>query len=411
MENSYLKENNVSKRLILGLQHLIAMFGATVLVPILTGFSPQIALLSAGVGTLIFHLCTKGKVPVFLGSSFAFIPVIIQVKEMYGGDLSYAQGGIFAAGLIYVIISFFIDKVGVDKIDKYLGPEIIGPMIIVIGLNLIPTAFSMASGNFLIAGITLGTCLAINFFVRGFVGQLSIFIAVLVGYIISLLTNQVDTASILSSGILQMPPISLPKFDIGAILTTCPIVLAVFMEHIGDIKTNSQVVGKDFVKDPGLHRTLLGDGLATMFASLIGGPANTTYGENTAVLAITKNYDPSLIRIAAFYAIALSFLGKLGAVMQSIPTFVMGGISLFLFSMIANVGLKTIRSYREKYTSGEILVMVVILVLGLGSGLIKKYLGFTPSIPISETISISGLSFAAIVGILLNSIFNLTKDK
>lgn len=401
------------KRSILGLQHLIAMFGATVLVPILTGLSPTVALLSAGVGTLIFHFVTKKKVPVFLGSSFAFIPVILKVKEMYNGDLAYAQGGILVAGLIYVLISFVINRIGTENINKVLPPQVIGPMIIVIGLNLLPTAVNMASGNYLIAALTLGTCLLIQKFTRGFIKQLSILIAVVVGYTASLALNQVDTSIIANASLFSVPNMTLPKFSLPAILTIAPIVLAVFMEHLGDIKTNGQVVGKDFLKEPGLNRTLLGDGLATMFASLVGGPANTTYGENTAVLAITKNYDPSLLRLAAVYAIVLSFVGKLGGVLQSIPVFVMGGISVVLFSMIALVGVKTIKTNEVKFNIKNIIVMGSILVLGLFSNQIQSLTGIMPGIRITEAISISGISFAAIVGIILNTVFSLVgkKDK
>ena len=287
-----------SKKVVLALQHLIAMFGATVLVPILTGLNPSIALFSAGMGTLIFHLCTKGKVPVFLGSSFAFIPVVLTVKELYDGDLSYAQGGMFVAGIIYVIVSLLIKKIGVEKIQKFLPSQVVGPMIIVIGMNLIPTAFNMASNNFMIAGITLATALLVNFKGKGFFKQLAILTGVIVGYLVSYKIGIVDMTLVSESPLISLPPFNAPKFDLGAIAIIAPVVLAVFMEHIGDITTNGQVVGKNFIEDPGLNRTLLGDGLATIAASLIGGPANTTYGENTGVLAITKNYDPSVLRLA-----------------------------------------------------------------------------------------------------------------
>ena len=381
-----------AKKTVLALQHLIAMFGATVLVPILTGFNPSVALFTAGMGTLIFHACTKGKVPVFLGSSFAFIPVILTVKEMYNGDLAYAQGGILIAGLIYVILSLFIRKIGVARIKKLLPASVIGPMIIVIGMSLIPTAYGMASESFLLAGVTLGTALLINFKGKGFLKQLSILIAVLVGYVLALALNLVNTEVITQSQLVAIPEFTLPKFDLGAIAITAPVVLAVFMEHLGDITTNGQVVGKNFIEDPGLNRTLLGDGLATMFASLLGGPANTTYGENTGVLAITKNYDPANIRLAAIFAVALGFVAKIGGVLASIPNGVMGGISLILFSMIALIGVKTIKHEKVEFNFKNILVMATILIIGLG--------GF--GIQINESVSLSGLSFAAIVGITLN---------
>jgi uracil permease len=395
-----------AKKSVLALQHLIAMFGATVLVPILTGLDPSIALFSAGAGTLIFHACSKGKVPAFLGSSFAFIPVILTVKELYNGDLAYAQGGMMVAGLIYVLMSFFIKKIGVDKIQRVLAPQVVGPMIIVIGMNLIPTAYGMAQQNLVIAGITLGTALLINFKGKGFIKQLSILIAVVVGYLISYNIGLVDTTAVTDASIMALPAFRLPKFDIGAIALTAPIVLAVFMEHLGDITTNGQVVGKNFIEDPGLNRTLLGDGLATTFAALIGGPANTTYGENTGVLAITKNYDPSILRLAAVFAIILAFVSKVGATLTTIPTAVMGGISLMLFSMISLIGAKTIKNSNVKFNAKNVVVMTTVLVLGLFSTQMESMLGFTVGIPINETIKISGLSFAALVGIILNTVLN-----
>ena len=240
------------------------MFGATVLVPILTGLNPSVALFSAGVGTLIFHACTKGIVPVFLGSSFAFIPVILTIKEMYNGDLAYAQGGIFVAGLIYVLLAFIIKKIGLGRIKKLLPASIVGPMIIVIGMSLIPTALDMASQHYIVAGITLGVALLINFKGKGFIKQLSILIAVLVGYMVSLSLNIVDTEAISQARVLAIPAFQLPKFDFAAIAITAPVVLAVFMEHLGDITTNGQIVGKNFIEEPGLHRTLLGDGLYSL---------------------------------------------------------------------------------------------------------------------------------------------------
>ncbi|NLY77226.1 MAG: uracil-xanthine permease [Tissierellia bacterium] len=395
-----------SKKVVLALQHLIAMFGATVLVPILTGLDISVALFTAGLGTLIFHFCTGGKVPVFLGSSFAFIPVILTVKEMYNGDLAYAQGGIVVAGLLYVIISFFIKKIGVERIKKYLPAQVVGPMIMVIGMNLIPTAYGMASKNLLIAAITLGVALLINFKGKGFIKQLGILIGVASGYALSMALGIVDIDAISSAPIVAVPAFNLPKFDIGAIAIIAPVVLAVFMEHLGDVTTISQIVGKNYIEEPGLHRTLLGDGLATAVAALIGGPANTTYGENTGVLAITKNYDPAILRLAAVFAIALGFVSKVGAAMSSIPEPVMGGISLMLFSMIALIGVKTIKSEKVEFNWKNLLVMGIILVLGLGSGIIESKLGITIGIPINESVTISGLSFAAIVGIALNIILN-----
>ncbi len=403
IEESSVKKTGI--KVIMALQHLIAMFGSTVLVPILTGLDISVALFCAGIGTLIFHLCTKRKVPVFLGSSFAFIPVIIAVGEVYG-DLRYAQGGIFVAGLIYVIMSFLIKKIGTERLHSVLPAQVVGPMIMVIGLNLIPTALDMAMTNILIAVITLGTTLLVKHFGKGFISQIAILCGVAVGYTVSLITGLVDTSAISSAQMVAVPNFTLPKFSAGAIMMIAPVVLATFMEHIGDITTNGQVVGEDFIKDPGLNRTLLGDGLATISASLLGGPANTTYGENTGVLAITKNYDPSILRLAAVFAIVLSFISKFGMTIRTIPSSVMGGISLMLFSMIALVGVKTIKREKVNMNWKNIIVMAVILIIGFGGKILEDYSGIVIGIKITDTITMSGLSFAAIVGVILNLILN-----
>lgn len=400
-------------KLVLALQHLIAMFGATVLVPILTGLDISVSLFCAGIGTLIFHICTKMKVPVFLGSSFAFIPVICVVKEAYG-DLRYAQGGIMIAGLVYVLISFVIKKIGTDKIKAILPAQVVGPMIMVIGLNLIPTAFTMAKENLIIAGITLGVTLCIKFFTKGFVSQIAILCGVFVGYLVSYFTGYVDTQAISQASFIAIPHFTLPKFDLGAIMIIVPVVLATFMEHIGDITTNGQVVGQNFIEEPGLNRTLLGDGLATMAAAFFGGPANTTYGENTGVLAMTKNYDPSILRLAAMFAIILSFIAKFGKAINTIPQAVMGGISLMLFSMIALIGFKTLKYEKVKMDWKNIVVISTILVIGFFGTFIEKNFGILIGIKINNVVSISGLSFAGIVGVILNlalNKFNLKNTK
>ncbi|WP_252249820.1 uracil-xanthine permease family protein [Clostridium sp. ZBS13] len=398
------------KKIVLALQHLIAMFGSTVLVPILTGLDISVALFCAGIGTLIFHICTKMKVPVFLGSSFAFIPVICAVKVSYG-DLRYAQGGIMIAGLIYVLMSFIIKKIGTEKIKVVLPAQVVGPMIMVIGLNLIPTAFNMAKENIIIAVITLGVTLGIKYFSKGFISQIAILCGVACGYLISYFTGYVDTQAIAEAGFITIPNFTLPKFDLGAIVIIAPVVLATFMEHIGDITTNGQVVGENFIEEPGLNRTLLGDGLATMTAAFFGGPANTTYGENTGVLAMTKNYDPSILRLAAIFAILLSFVGKFGTVISTIPQAVMGGISLMLFTMIALVGFKTLKYEKVKMNWKNAIIVVTILVIGFLGTFIEKKFGILVGIRINDAVSISGLSFAAIVGVLLNLVLNKIKLK
>ncbi len=395
------------KNFILGIQHLLAMFGATVLVPILTGLDISVALFSAGVGTLIFHCCTKFKVPVFLGSSFAFIPPIVSVISTYG-SVQYAQGGIIVAGLLYVLFSLLVNKIGVDNIKKLMPAQVVGPMIIVIGLNLVPIAFGNAKTNFLISGVTLGSALLISKFGRGFLKQLNIILAIIIGYVLTMLIDKslIDIANIAQASWLSMPNFTLPKFDIGAIMMIAPIVIAVFMEHIGDITTNGQVVGQDFIKDPGLNRTLLGDGLATMFAGLVGGPANTTYGENTGVLAMTKNYNPRNLEIAALFAIILSFIGKVSGFLSSIPVPVMGGISLMLYCMISLIGVKAIKIEKVKFNWKNILVIAVILFLGLYATYLQPILKFDIAIPITDDIPFGGLSLAAVVGILLNYVLN-----
>ena len=394
------------KKTMLSLQHLLAMFGATVLVPILTGFNPAVAIFCAGVGTLIFHACTKGVVPVFLGSSFAFIPVILAAKEAHNGDLAYAQGGIIIAGIIYLIMAAVIKKVGVDKIKKYFPAQVVGAMIAVIGLNLLPTAVDMASNNFLIAIMTLGLAIAINVFCKGFIKQLNIIIAVAIGYTVSLILGNVDISFMsTNTALLQIPQFTLPKFSLQAIVLIAPVVLAVFMEHIGDMTTNGTVVGKNFIEEPGLHRTLMGDALATIMAGFLGGPANTTYGENTAVLAITKNYDPSILRRTAICAILLACVSKFGGFLQSIPTEVMGGISIMLFSMISYVGLKTINDSKCVESKKNIIIIATIMVIGLGTTYLSNK-GIVIGIPVTKTVTITGLSLAAIVGIILNRVLN-----
>lgn len=393
------------KNIFLSIQHLLAMFGATVLVPILTGFDPAVALFCAGIGTLIFHFCTKGKVPVFLGSSFAFIPVVVSANLYSNNDIRFAQGGIIAAGFIYVILSFLVKYIGIEKIKKYFPPHVTGAMITVIGINLIPTAIQMALENIYIALITIAVTVVINIFSKGFIKQTSILIGIISGYIVSIIFNKVDLSLILESNIFNIPNFTLPKFSLETIIIIAPIVIAVFMEHIGDITTNGTVVGKNFIEDPGLDKTLLGDGLATIASGLIGGPANTTYGENTAVLAITKNYNPKLLRLTAVYAILLSCIGIFGAFIKSIPGFVMGGISIVLFSMISFIGIKTINDTKCFLKINNVIVIITIILVGVGTTYLSNQ-GIPVGIFITENISITGLSLAAIIGIILNRILN-----
>ena len=382
------------KEWILSIQHLFAMFGATILVPLLVGINPSIAILTAGIGTLIFHLCTKGKVPVFLGSSFAFITPIITISSMYN-DYAYVQGGIIVVGLIYVLMSFIVYKIGVDKINKILPPHIVGAMIIVIGLSLVPSAITNIQTNMLVAYVTLGTSVLISIFGRGFLKQLGILIGVICGYLLSLYLGIVDISTIQNSSLIFIPTLTLPKFSLEAIMIIAPLSLCTLCEHIGDITTNGTVVGKDFVKNPGLHRTMLGDGLATLVAGLLGSVPNTTYGENTSLLAITKNYNPKLLRRTAIIAIVLSFIGIFGATLQSVPSSVIGGISLQLYCMIAYIGFKNIKDNKSYKSIKNLMVIATILIVGLSGVAITI-----------GTIVISGLTLSIIVGVILNIILN-----
>ena len=392
------KKQNI-KDWILSIQHLFAMFGATILVPLLVGINPSIAILTAGIGTLIFHLCTKGKVPVFLGSSFAFITPIITISSMYN-DYAYVQGGIIVVGLIYVLMSFIVYKIGVDKINKILPPHIVGAMIIVIGLSLVPSAITNIQTNIFVAYVTLGTSVLISIFGRGFLKQLGILIGVICGYLLSLYLGIVDVSTIQNSSLIFIPTLTLPKFSLEAIMIIAPLSLCTLCEHIGDITTNGTVVGKDFVKNPGLHRTMLGDGLATLVAGLLGSVVNTTYSENTSLLAITKNYNPKLLRRTAIVAIILSFIGIFGATLQSVPSSVIGGISLQLYCMIAYIGFKNIKNNKSYKSIKNLIVIATILIVGLSGVAITI-----------GTIVISGLTLSIIVGVILNIILNYKELK
>ena len=396
----------------LSLQHLLAMFGSTVLVPLLTGFDPSVAIFCAGIGTLIFHFCTDWRVPVFLGSSFAFIGVINQVSDAFNGDLAYAQGGIIVAGCLYIIMSLVVKFIGVEKVKKYFPPQVTGAMIAVIGLNLIPSAVDMAMTYLPIAIITLAVAMGINQFAKGSIKQFGVIIAVFTGLALSFILKQVDITTASQASWFAIPNFRLPKFSLEAILMIAPVVLATFMEHIGDITTNGTVVGQNFIENPGLNRTLLGDGLATIFAGFAGGPANTTYGENTALLAITKNYDPRVLELTAVFAIVLSCVGKFGGFLQSIPQAVMGGISIYLFSMITYVGVKSIKD--SKCYEGNIknvIIMATVLIIGLGTSYLSTFAGIEIGIPLSQTSSLTGLSLAAIVGVILNRVLNNSEFK
>ncbi|MCF2699853.1 uracil-xanthine permease family protein [Fusobacterium mortiferum] len=399
-------------KFILGIQHVLAMFGATVLVPFLTGLNPSIALISAGVGTLIFHLCTKRIVPVFLGSSFAFIGALTLVLKNEG--IGAIKGGVIAAGLIYVIMSFLVKTFGVEKIKSFFPPIVTGPIIMLIGLRMSPTALNMAgyaNGKFdtkslIVAFSVILTMVSITMMKKSFLRLIPILAAVIVGYIVATILGMVDFSVVSQAKWIGLSTeaasdlFTMPSMSLTGIIAIAPIALVVFIEHIGDITTNGAVVGKDFFKDPGIHRTLLGDGLATIAAGFLGGPANTTYGENTGVLAVTGVYDPAILRIAACYAIILGFIGKFGILLQTIPLPVMGGVSVILFGMIASVGVRTVVDAQLDFgNSRNLIISSIIFVLGIA----------VDNITIWQTVSVSGLALAAFSGVVLNKI--LPKDR
>ena len=399
---------------ILAIQHLVACFGATTLVPLLTGLDISVALFAAGVGTLIFHFVTKMKVPVFLGSSFAFIPGIMAVVAATG-SVAAAQGGIIVAGLLYLVFAAIVYHIGLKRVVRAFPGHVTGTIIMLIGFSLIPTAADMALTKTPLALLVLFTAVLIQLFVSGFIGQLAILLSIAVGYAAALLVGMIDTGMIAAAPWFAVPNFTAPTFSMVSILTIAPVVLATFMEHIGDIAANQTITKNNFYKDPGLHRTLIGDGLATAFAGLIGGPPNTTYSENTALLAITKNYDPRIIRFTAVLAILLSFSGKLSAIFQSIPTAVLGGISLVLFWMIAKIGIDTVLKIRYRLKWQHQAIIAIMILVGLGTSFTEPLFGFAIAIPISSTASLQGVGLAALVGIVLNLIagdpFKETKEQ
>jgi uracil permease len=396
------------------------MFGATILVPILTGLSTSTALFTAGTGTLIYILITGAKVPAFLGSSFAFIPALVAIGSEYG--VPYAMGGAMFAGLFYAIVALIIKFTGKNWLDKALPPVVIGSVIVVIGLNLAPTAINQAMFNnneyslvcLSISAVTLLIAVVASIFFKGFFNTLSILFGLIGGYLFTLIMGFIfpayrfiDFSAVKEAKWFALPFLQtgadgsyfwmVPKFNIVAILTFIIVSLATICEHLGDTLTTSKVVGKDFYKDPGLHRTLLGDGVATAWAALWGGPPNTTYGENIGVMAITKVYSVWVIGGAAVIAVLLSFCQKFGALIQTIPTPVLGGICTLLYGLIASSGLRTIVDAGVNYEDKRNLtISSVILVLGIGGGLLQFKVGQ------DFTFSLGGVALATIVGIILN---------
>ena len=394
------KQLGTPKLLILGAQHMFAMFGATVLVPLLTGLSVSTTLLCAGLGTLLFHFLCKGKVPAFLGSSFAYLGGFTIVTN--GGanpeNLPYACAAVALSGLVYVLFSALISAFGIRKMMKFFPPVVTGPIIIAIGLILAPSAINNCQSNWLLAFVALATVIVCNIWGKGMIKILPILIGVLVSYAVALVTGAVDFQAIGAAAWFGIPlhkdSMGLFAIDgsetfISAVFTIVPIALATMMEHIGDIAAISATTGKNYIRDPGLNKTLL------------GGPANTTYGENTGVLALTKIYDPLVIRIAAVFALILSFCPKFEAVINTIPSGIVGGISFVLYGMISAIGVRNVVENKVDFTnSRNLIIAAVILVCALGFNSVG---GITFAIA-GVNINLSGLAIAAIAGILLNAI-------
>ena len=412
-----------TKMLVLGFQHLFAMFGATVLVPLITGLDISTTLLMAGLGTLLFHVFTKFQVPAFLGSSFAFLGGYATVAPMLEDGssnkemLPYACLGVACAGLLYLVLALIIQLVGIKRVMKLFPPVVTGPIIIAIGLGLAPTAISNCQTNWIIAIITLSIVIVVNVFGKGMLKIVPILVSVVGSYIIAMIVGNgfgVESFAIDFTAVKEAAWIGFPiewsstvfggvkdaSLAISAIVAIMPIALATMMEHIGDMSAISATCGKNFIANPGLHRSLMGDGLATTMSSLFGGPANTTYGENTGVLALSKVYDPKVIRIAAYFSILFSFCPKFAAVIYSIPASIVGGISFVLYGMIAAVGVRNVVEAKVDFSkTRNTIIAAVILVLALG---LTGGASFTIG---GISITITGLALAAIAGILLNVIF------
>ena len=409
------KQLGVSKMLILGVQHMFAMFGATVIVPALTGLDVSTTLLFAGLGTLLFHFLAKGKVPAFLGSSFAFIAGYAAIapngeKEL----LPYACFGVACSAVLYLILAALIKAFGTSKVMKFFPPIVTGPIIIAIGLNLSQSAINNCAANWWIAVLAIVVVIACNIWGKGMIRIIPIIMGVVVSYAVAAVTGNVDFTPVKEAAWIGFPihyestVFSVLKGGdtsllITAAITIMPIALATMVEHIGDMSAISSTVGKNYIKDPGLHRTLLGDGLATMLASLFGAPANTTYGENTGVLSLTKVYDPAVIRIAAVFAILFSFSPKIEAVISCMPTATLGGVSLVLYGMISAVGVRNVVENQVDFTkSRNVIIAALILVLSIGinfsaAGAISFSIG-------AVTVNLSGLAVGALTGIILNAV-------
>lgn len=396
----------ILKTIPLSLQHIFAMVGATILVPQLLHLDPAVALFGSGVGTLIYILCTKGKLPAYVGSSFAFIAPIGFVAEKQG--MPAAMGGVIVAGLIYVLFAAIIKKFGTKWVDRILPPVVVGSVVIVIGLGLARNAVGMAGllppdkGEIVniinnkevwVALFTLAVAVIGSMFFKGFLAVIPILIGLVSGYILALIVGIVDTKAIAEASWFAIPAFTLPKFSPSAILAIAPVAVVTITEHIGHVLVTNNVCGRDFTKDPGLHRSILGDGLATSFAGIIGAPPNTTYGENIGVMAITRVYSVWVIGGAAVIAVILSFISKVGVILQEIPEPVLGGISIMLFGIIASSGLRMLVESGVDFShKRNLIISSVILILGIGGA----------KISFSKEFAVEGMALATFVGIFLN---------
>lgn len=384
---------------IAGAQYLFVAFGATVLVPILVGLDPSTALFSAGIGTLLFHLVTKGKVPIFLGSSFAFIAPIIKATELYG--LSGALFGCIGVSAVYFVMSLLIRLFGLRFISRLFPPVVIGPIIMLIGLSLSDSAVKMAATNWPLAVISLATAIIVTLYGRGITKLIPIFLGIVVGYIADLIFFEVDLRPITEASWLSLPKITLPEnFSFAPILFMIPVAIAPVIEHIGDVYVVNNVAGKNFVKDPGLHRTMLGDGIACLFASLVGGPPVTTYSEVTGAMSLTKVTDPLVFRIAAVTGVLFSLIGKVSALLRSIDQAILGGIMLLLFGTIAGAGISSLLHSRVNLASSR---NVVIISVTLTTGIGGAALSF-------GNFSLSGIGLSAVIAVLLNLLLPERKE-
>ena len=404
------------KMVLFGFQHMFAMFGATILVPVLTGLSVQATLLFAGLGTLLFHFLSKGKVPAFLGSSFAFIAGYAAIAPNGEPELlPYACLGVACAGLLYLVLSALFRIFGANRVMRYFPPVVTGPIVIAIGLILSSSAIENCSTNWIIALIAIITIIVCNVWGRGMIKVIPILMGVIVSYVCAIAMGQVDFSGVAAApwiGMLVLVENTVfglagPNFDSGlaitAIITIMPLAFATMIEHIGDISAISSTCNRNYIAEPGLHRTLLGDGLATILASLFGAPANTTYGENTGVLALTRVFDPRVVRLAACFAIVFSFCPKFAAVIGAMPSSVIGGVSLILYGMISAVGVRNLIENRVDFLkSRNIIIAALILVLSIGIAYSSAGAIVIPAGSI--TISLSGLAIGSLVGIILNII-------